>query len=114
MTRNMLAPTSAGGLGQGVIQLKRITVTEPPNDWTPGEEVTETWTLRAASRRRNQKFETGTLIVETGDIITCAVFETKPRLTDILVVDGANKSITDIKPIPSAGTVAGWQLFVEA
>lgn len=114
MARSVLAPTSAGGLGQGTILLRRVTVTEPPNDWTPGEEITETWTLKAASRRRNQKFETGTLIVETGDIITCAVFETEPRLTDILVIDGVNKSIKDIKPIPSAGTVAAWQLFVEA
>ena len=113
MASDLLAPTSSGGLGQGTVQLKRITVSSPPNNWTPGTETIETWTLRAVSRRKNQKFDTGTMIETVGDIVTCAVFETKPRLTDLLVIDGAEKAIADIKPIPSAGKVAAWQLFVE-
>lgn len=113
MASGLLASTAAGGLGQGTVKLRRITVTPPENDWEEGEEKTEEWTLKAVSRRQNQKFDKGTLIETVGDVIACAVFGTKPRLTDILVIDGVNKSIADIKPIPSAGTVAAWQFFVE-
>lgn len=86
---------------------------DPDNPWGGREEVEHFYTLRAVSRRKNQNFDRGTLIEATGDIITCAVFESEPLLTDILVIDGADKAISDIKPIPSAGRVAAWQLFVE-
>ncbi len=51
MARDLLAPTSAGGLGQGVITLTRHTTTPNPNTWEdPISEETVTETLRGAVR----------------------------------------------------------------
>lgn len=130
MTAELLMPDASGGLGQGLVQIKRITVGEPPNDWTPGSEVETVWTLRAAVRRLHQRYEGGVLIIETGDQIIASVTATLTKLAgsavtpleqafdphngDILVIDGADRAIDNITPIPGAGTVSAWKLWSKA
>jgi hypothetical protein len=73
MVQELLAPEDEDGLGQGVVQLKRVTLGTPPNEWTPAPETVETWPLSATVKRMHQRYENGVLIVETGDMVTFAV-----------------------------------------
>lgn len=130
MADELLLPDAQGGFGQGLVQLKRITVTPPPNDWTPGTETETLWTLKAAVRRLHQRYENGVLIIETGDQIIASVTATltsvdgeavapqdqtfEPRNSDIIVVDGADRAIDNITPIPGAGTTSAWKLWSKA
>lgn len=130
MANELLAPDAQGGLGQGTVQLKRIVVTPPPNDWTPGAETETVWTLKAAVRRLHQRYEGGVLIIETGDQIVAGTMATltmvdgvpvapqeqafEPQNSDIIVIDGADRAIDNITPIPGAGTVSAWKLWSKA
>lgn len=96
---------------QGTIQLKRVTLGTPPNEWTPAPETVETWPLSAAVKRMHQRYEYGVLIVETGDMVTFAVPAVQPQITDKLVIDGAERVITNLTPIPPAGTVVAWKAW---
>lgn len=99
---------------QGQVSLKRTTTTEGPNPWDPPSEVVQTFALKASVKRVNQRFDRGTVIVETGDVVTFAALEIEPAPTDTIVVDGKEKAITDLKRIPAAGTVVAWQAFIAA
>lgn len=130
MANELLAPDAQGGLGQGTVQIKRIVVGPPPNDWTPGAECETIWTLKAAVRRLHQRYENGVLIVETGDQIVAGTMATltmvdgvavapveqafEPVNSDIIVIDGADRAIDNITPIPGAGTVSAWKLWSKA
>lgn len=96
---------------QGVVLLKRVTLGTPPNEWTPAPETVETWPLAATVKRLHQRYENGVLIVETGDMVTFAVPEVGPELTDALVIDGAERVISNLTPIPPAGTVVAWKAW---
>jgi hypothetical protein len=52
------------------------------------------------------------LVVETVDIVTFAVPDTVPTLADTLLIDGRERSITSLKPTPSAGMVVAWRAVV--
>lgn len=130
MANELLLPDAQGGLGQGVVQIKRITLGEKPNAWTEAPEVETIWTLRAAVRRLHQRYENGVLIVETGDQIVAGTIATLtvvdgvpvapveqalvPVNSDIIVIDGADRAIDNITPIPGAGTVSAWKLWSKA
>ena len=111
MARELLAPEVEGGLGQGVVELKRTTTGPGPDEWTPGVETVQTWPLSAAAERLHQRYENGVLIVQTGDMVTFAVQEVEPALTDLLVIDGVDRVITNLTPIPPAGTVVAWKAW---
>jgi len=114
MTAEILQPDAQGGLGQGVVQLKRITLGEKPNDWTPAPEITVTYTLKAAVKRLNHRNINGTVISETGDEVIFADPGTKPLLSDIIVIDGAERAVDEVSPIPGAGTAAVWKIWSKA
>lgn len=130
MANELLLPDAQGGLGQGTVQLKRIVVSPPPNNWTPGTETENVWTLRAAVRRLHQHYENGALIIETGDQIIAGTMATltmvdgvavapgeqafEPLNGDLIVIDGADRAIDNITPIPGAGTVSAWKLWSKA
>lgn len=114
MVQDVLMPAAAGGLGQGVVSLKRVTVGTPPNEWTPGPETVQTWPLKAAVKRVHQRYENGVLIVETGDMVTFAVPATVPVITDRLVIDGVERVITNLTRVPAAGTVVAWKAWCKA
>lgn len=114
MARELLAPEDEGGLGQGTVQLKRVTTAPGPNEWTPGVETVATWPLSATVKRLHQRYENGVLIVQTGDMVTFAVPEVEPQITDKLVIDGAERAITNLTPVPPAGTVVAWKAWCSA
>lgn len=99
---------------QGVVQLRRITTTPGPNEWDPPTETPVTYPLKATVKRLHQRYEGGVLIVETGDMVTFAVPEVVPVLTDTLVIDGQERAITNLTPIPPAGTVVAWKAWCAA
>ncbi|MBB4649572.1 hypothetical protein GGQ99_001294 [Aminobacter niigataensis] len=99
---------------QGAVQLKRVTLGTPPNEWTPPPETVETWPLAATVKRLHQRYENGVLIVETGDMVTFAVPEVEPQITDMLVIDGAERVITNLTPIPPAGSVVAYKAWCAA
>lgn len=115
---------------QGTVQLKRITVTPGENAWEEGTEVETIWTLKAAVKRLHQRYENGALIVETGDMLTIATKGTLTKLngaavspveqdieplnSDILVIDGQDRAIDNVTPIPGAGIAAAWKVWSKA
>ena len=104
MAWELLAPEHEGGLGHGIVQLKRVTTAPWPDEWTPGVETLATWPLSATAKRLHQRYENGVLIVQAGDMVTLAMPEVEPQITDKLVIDGAERAITNLTPIPPAGT----------
>lgn len=100
---------------QGVVSLKRPTTAPGPNPWEPGGvETTTTYPLDATVKRLHQRYENGVLIVQTGDMVTFAVPEVEPVITDMLIIDGAERVITNLTPIPPAGTVVAWKAWCAA
>lgn len=133
MANDMLGPDAKGGFGQGTVQIKRIELGElidPNNPYGGRHEHEKVWTLRAAVRRLHQRYEGGVLIVETGDQITAGTMATLtmvdgkavapveqailPVNSDIIAIDGADRAIDNITPIPGAGTVSAWKLWSKA
>lgn len=100
-----------GEFAQGTVLLKRITTIPGPNEWDPPVETAVTYPLKATVKRLHQRYENGVLIVETGDMVTFAVPEVVPVLTDTLVIDGQERAITNLTPIPPAGTVVAWKAW---
>lgn len=113
MVLEVLMPDADGGLGQGVVSLKRVTTapSDPDTPWIPGAEAVTTYPLKAAVKRLHQRYEGGVLIVQTGDMVTFAVPEVVPSITDKLVIDGVERAITNLTPVPGAGTVVAWKAW---
>ncbi|MER8999983.1 hypothetical protein NKJ52_20705 [Mesorhizobium australicum] len=111
-----MASEMLGEFNQGSVQLKRETpgVVDPDQPWVPVEPTVETWPLDAAVKRVDQRYENGILIVQTGDVVTFAVPEVVPLLTDALIIDGIERVITSLLPTPSAGAVVAWKAFCAA
>lgn len=100
-----------GEFKQGQISLKRITSVPGPNPWDPPTETLQTWPLSATVKRLHLRYENGVLIVETGDMVMFAVPEVESVLTDTLVIDGVERVITNLTPIPPAGTVVAYKAW---
>lgn len=100
-----------GKVAQGTVQLKRIVSAPGPNPWDPPTETPQTWPLSATVKRLHQRYENGVLIVETGDMVTFAVPEVEPLLTDKVIIDGVERVITNLTPIPPAGTVVAYRAW---
>ncbi|WP_309086396.1 hypothetical protein [Chelativorans sp.] len=103
-----------GEFKQGAVKLKRVTTAPGPNEWTPGPEVETLYDLSATVRRIHQRYEGGVLIVETGDQVLFAVSSVTPALTDTLVIDGRERAITNLTPIPAAGEPVVWKAWCAA
>ncbi|MGX5827370.1 hypothetical protein [Mesorhizobium sp. 43Arga] len=113
MVSELLQPDADGGLGQGLVQLKRETpgAVDPDQPWIPVEPTVQTWVLNAVLKRLHQRYENSVLIVETGDMVTFAVAGVVPEITDSIVINGADRAITNLTPIPPAGTVVAWKVW---
>jgi len=129
-----IAAEVAGALeevNQGAVVLKRVTAAPGPNDWTPGAAVETLITVSATVKRLHQRYEGGVLIVETGDMVTLPTtgLMTKdagaavsppqqvavtPLITDLITIDGAARAITNLTPIPGAGTPVMWKAWCGA
>lgn len=125
MVHDVLRPDAEGGLGQGTVTLKRVTTTPGANPWDDPTEAVVTYPLAAAVKRLHQRYEGGVLIVETGDMVTFAVPTipasedpaipaNTPHPTDLLAIDGNDRAITNLTPLPGAGQAVMWKAWCAA
>jgi hypothetical protein len=118
MARELLAPTSQNGLGQGVIELTRVTPGEvdPDRPWEPVEPVTQTETIRGAVRGISKELvgtEVGGTVLMASDRV--AICE-RPSITyeagDVLSIDGVPVHIVAVQNIPAAGITSAVRFII--
>lgn len=119
VAREMLAPTSEGGLGQGKIELVRYTEgADPTNPWDPPAPPTRTvTTLDGAASGVSKELigapvETGGQIVATDKQVIVAPWGGAYEPGDVLELDGAPVTILKISNIPAVGTVCAIKFVV--
>ncbi len=106
----MLAPTSAGGLGQGQIVLTSITpgTPDPAKPWEPVSPTKTTQTLRGAVKGVSSKLvgvaAGETVIVATDKEAITEVPSVAYKAGDTLSVDGKEVRVLSAQPLPAAGT----------
>ena len=112
MARDLLAPTSLGGLGQGTLVLTSITpgTPDPLEPWKPVTPQTTTQTLRGAVKGVSSKLigveVGGTVIVSTDREAITEVPSIAYKASDLFSVDGKEVRVISVQPIPAAGTVS--------
>lgn len=110
MARDLLAPTSAGGLGQGTLVLTSITPGTPDQvePWEPVIPQTTTQTLRGAVKGVSSKLigvaAGETVIVATDREAITEVPSITYKAGDLLSVDGKEVRVLSVQPLPAAGT----------
>lgn len=116
----ILAPTSQGGLGQGVIKLVRYTPAAPdPNEpWKPPSNPTRTETLLKGAARGVSKeligAETapGVQIKATDLTLIVAPWGSTYDAADVIEIDGKPVTVLRYDNIPAAGIVAAIRFIV--
>lgn len=119
VAREMLAPTTEGGLGQGAIQLVRLIPGDAPtNAWDPPAEPTpEIITLNGAASGVAKELigapvENGGQIVATDRQVIVAPWGGEYEPTDALKLDGVAVTILKVSNIPAVGTVCAIRFVV--
>lgn len=105
---------------QGAVQLTRMVPGEPDPEtpWIPAEPTVTTYDLDATVAavtvdQANAKYIDGTTITTADLVVTCAVPEVTPEMTDTLSIDSAVRTIKKIVQLPAAGTPVAFKLFVQ-
>lgn len=117
MVRDLLSPTSAGGLGQGAITLVRVVQTpNPTQPWDSPTKSTLTETLKGAvsgiDRRLVGTEAGGVVLLESDRIAICEVPAMAYQAGDVLQVDGVPVHILSVERIPAAGITAAVQFII--
>lgn len=119
MARDLLAPTSAGGLGQGSIVLTRRTRIPPTNSWDDPTWQTESDTLRGAVSGVSKDLigspagePDGPVIVASDRQAICAVPAMAYEPGMVLSIDGKPVTVLRVDNIPAAGTPAAVRFIV--
>lgn len=118
MASELLAPTSQGGLGQGVIVLVRSTPGTPnPNaPWEPVTPTVTTETLKGAARGVDSRLVGtevgGAVILATDKQIICAPPVMQYQAGDTLSVDGVPVHVIAVEKIPAAGVTSAVKFIV--
>lgn len=118
MARDLLKPTSQGGLGQGEITLSRTTPGTPDEDepWVPVEPTVTTETLDGAVRGVDKRLvgtEAGSTVILASDLIAiCTVPTMGYTAGDVLSVDGVPVHIVSVENIPAAGIAAAVRFII--
>jgi|SRR5690554_275143 len=118
MTNELLAPTSSGGLGQGVVKLIRVTPGVPDSDkpWLPVEPTEKPETLKAAVRGVDSRLvgtEVGSAVILASDRqVICAPPAMGYQAGDAMSIDGVRVTILSVERIPAAGTVSAVRFIV--
>lgn len=109
MARDLLAPTSSNGLGQGTIVLKRITPGTPDAaaPWIPVLPQVTTQTLKGAVRGADSKLigveMGGTVILPSDRVAITEVPSIDYEAGDVFSIDGKEVTVLAVEPIPAAG-----------
>ena len=116
MTRELLAPTSEGGLGQGTIVLSRQSSTPGANPWDPPTVTAKTETLKGAVRGVSKELigveVGGAVIVASDRQAICAPIEMGYTAGDTLIIDGVPVHILAVQNIPAAGVTSAVRFIV--
>jgi len=116
MARELLAPTSQNGLGQGNIVLSRQSSTPGANPWDPPVTTTTTETLKGAVRGVSQELVGvevgGTVILASDRQAICAPIEMGYTAGDTLIIDGVPVHILSVENIPAAGVAAAARFII--
>lgn len=112
MARDLLAPTNAGGLGQGTLVLTSITpgTPDPTKPWEPVTPQTTKQTLLGAVKGVSSKLigveAGGTVIVSTDREAITEVPNIAYKAGDLFSVDGKDVRVISVQPIPAAGVAS--------
>lgn len=118
MASELLAPTSSGGLGQGVIQLIRVTpgVPDSAKPWLPVQPTEKTETLKGAVKGVSSKLvgtEVGSAVILASDReVVCAPPAMDYQAGDIMSIDSVRVTVLSVERIPAAGTVSAVKFIV--
>lgn len=116
MARELLAPTSQGGLGQGSIVLSRQTSVPGNNPWDPPVTTTSTEPLRGAVSGVSKELVGvemgGTVVLASDRQAICAVPAMGYTAGDTLVVDGVPVHIVAVQNIPAAGITSAVRFII--
>ena len=120
MASELLSPTSSGGLGQGVLELTRVTqgVVDPDKPWLPVQPTEQTELLKGAVKGVSSKLvgtEVGSAVILSSDReAICAAPAMQYQAGDILSVDGVRANILSVQRIPEAGTTVAVKFIIRA
>lgn len=119
VTRELLAPTSEGGLGQGSIELIRyIGTAEPANAWDPPTpQEREITVLDGAANGVGKQLvgtpvETGGQIVATDLQVIVAPWGGEYEPGNVLELDGSPVTVLDVRNLPAVGTTCAIRFVV--
>lgn len=117
MARDLLAPTSQNGLGQGVITLNRVSGSAPgANPWDPSTPVTTSETIRGAAKGISKQLigteAGGTVLLATDLEVISEVPKMGYQPGDTLSIDGRPLIILHYSNIPAAGVAAAVRFIV--
>ena len=118
VSAQLLAPTSQGGLGQGVIVLARSTPGTPnPNaPWEPVTPTVTTETLKGAARGVDSRLvgtEVGGAVILASDRqVICSPPAMQYQAGDTLSIDGVPVHVISVERIPAAGTVSAVKFII--
>lgn len=118
VTRELLAPTSQGGLGQGNVVLSRKIPGTPDPDapWLPVEDTFERETLLAAVRGVSKELvgtEAGSTVILASDRqAICAPIAMGYTAGDTLIIDDIPVHIVAVQNIPAAGITSAIRFII--
>lgn len=118
MASELLSPTGSGGLGQGVIQLIRVTqgVVDSDKPWLPVQPTEQTELLKGAVKGVSSKLvgtEVGSAVILASDReAICAAPTMDYQAGDILSVDSVRVTVLSVERIPAAGTVSAVKFII--
>ena len=118
VSAQLLAPTSQGGLGQGVIVLARSTPGTPNQNapWEPVTPTVTTETLKGAARGVDSRLVGtevgGAVILATDKQIICAPPVMQYQAGDTLSIDGVPVHVIAVERIPAAGVTSAVKFIV--
>lgn len=123
MVVDITKPTSQGGLGTGVVTVKRTTsaLQEPDADFDPDIEPTQdTYTFNGATTGVIAEYVDGDMVAADDLMIVAPVFATKdnaivdfaPLMSDELSIGGKVHRINKIEQLPADGTPSAFLIFV--
>lgn len=117
VSARLLAPTSGGGMGQGIVILTRVTPGLPgPNQWDPVTPTTQSETLRAAVRgvdRRLVGTAVGDAVILASDRqVICSPPAMEYTAGDVLSVDGVPVNIISVEKLPAAGITSAVKFII--
>lgn len=116
--REILAPADSGALGQGTIQLTRVSpgVVDPDQPWIPAEPVTTTQTIRAAVRGVDARLVgqpyAGTVLLASDRVAITETPSIDYEAGDVLAVDGVPVHVIAVENIPAAGIVCAVKFII--